>query len=106
MPSTTSCDAYWQQINEFTERMLHAAKTEAWEELAFIEEKRRIMLYTSLPPLPNDDTTRTAIRHLIQQVINIDQHIITLCQNGQRQIAEQLQALRLGDRARRAYAEF
>lgn len=99
---TSACAAYWGRIFKFTEQMLRAAKEEAWEDLASIEKERRTVLYTSIPSLP-DDSTRTAVRRVIQQVIEFDQEIITLCQDSQRMLAEKIQSLRIGERARKAY---
>jgi hypothetical protein len=91
----------WRQVLELSKQMLQAAKGDEWEKLAEIEKERRDLLYTS-PPL-HDDTTILAIRQIVQQVLSIDEQIITLCQDGQQVLAGKLKFMRVGQRAQRAY---
>lgn len=92
----------WNLVLELTQKMLHAAQNSEWEKLTELESERyklifhRIFSPPSYRPVPN-------LSQIIQQLQNIDQQIIALCQEGQQVLANQIKALRIGQRARQAY---
>ncbi|CAK0772110.1 flagellar protein FliT [Gammaproteobacteria bacterium] len=93
----------WQRVIELTNQMLQAAKDEEWESLAQIEEERRTLIYTHPPAPPADPAGRAVVLQTVQQILDIDRQIISLCQEGQQVLAGKLHSLRVGARARQAY---
>jgi len=92
----------WALVLELTEKMLHAAQSSNWEELARLESKRHNLIFHQIfsspvyRPPPNLSST-------IQQLQNIDQEVVALCQAGQQALANQIKSLRLGQRVNQAY---
>ncbi len=95
----------WDRILELTEQMVRAAENSAWEDVALLEEERRKLVYTDLPPLPREPPGEAFVRRAVQRILDADQRVIVLCQVGQQDLADKIRSLRVGQRAQRAYRQ-
>lgn len=93
-------DGCLKQIIELTIHMFDAAKQEKWEELESCEAERQKLIVNISSLSCNDPLI---IKQTIQTILLIDQQIINICQNNQRLLADKIQSLRIGEKARRAY---
>lgn len=95
----------WNLVLELTQKMLHAAHNSDWDELIEFESKRHHLIFHQIfaapayiPPLQ--------LSQIIPQLQSTDDEIIALCRKGQQVLANQIKALRIGQRANQAYDSF
>ena len=92
-----------ETILAISKAMLEMAQTGRWDELIEQEHQRDGLIKTfNIPPIANLDTEQTKTQ--LNQLIELDKEIMSLCNEGKNAIGKALAALQHGREAVNAYA--